>query len=103
MKYLVENKVYDTEKAKKIIKYIKPIKTKGIFGFISYPRYIHTLYKTKKGQFFVYIGEYVEDSDISVSSKDEIELLSDDEVKEILNELNAIDVYQQLFDDLEEG
>lgn len=90
-------------KKQKIIKYIKPIKNKGIFGFISYTRYRHTLYKTKKGQFFVYIGECVEDPDISYSSKNEIELLSDDEVKEILNALNAIDVYQQLFSDLEEG
>lgn len=103
MRYMLNNKVYDTEKAQEIIKYIKPIEHKGIFGYSSYPRFRHTLYKTQKGQFFVHIGEYVGRPDISYNNKDYIELLSDNEVKAILNSLNEIDKYDELFDDLEEG
>lgn len=103
MRYLLNNKIYDTEKAKEIIKYIKPIKHKSIFGYYFYPQYRHTLYKTTKGQFFVHIGEYVGKSDISYSNKDYIELISEEEVKEILNKLNDIDKYIELFNDLEEG
>lgn len=101
MKYLINNKVYDTEKAQEIIKYIKPIEHKGLF-VTTYPRYRHTLYKTKKGQFFVHVGECLT-QDIAYSHKNYIELLSDDEVKAILNNLNAINQYNELFDDLEEG
>lgn len=103
MKYLINNKIYDTETSEKIITYIKQIPHKGLFNFISYPKYRHTLYKTKKGQFFVHIGEYVGQTDISYSNKDYIELLSEDEVKGILNALNNIEKYEELFDDIEEG
>ena len=51
MKYLLNNKVYDTEKAEEILKYIKTIEQKSIFGLYSYPKYEHTLYKTQKGNF----------------------------------------------------
>ena len=54
-RYLLNNKVYDTENAEEIIKYIKPIEHNGLF-FKSYPKYIHTLYKTQKGHFFVHVG-----------------------------------------------
>ena len=102
MRYLLNNKVYDTEKAQEIIKYIKPIEHNGLF-FKTYPKYRHTLYKTQKGKFFVHIGEYVENPDISYGDKDYIELLSADEVKEVLNQLNEIEKYEEIFDDLEEG
>lgn len=102
MRYLIKNKVYDTEKAQEIIKYIKPIEHNGLF-FKTYPKYRHTLYKTQKGKFFVHIGEYVGNPDISYDDKDYIELLSADEVKEVLNQLNEIEKYEEIFDDLEEG
>lgn len=102
MRYMLENKVYDTEKAKEIIKYTKSIEHKGAFGYHFYPRYEHTLYKSNKGQFFVHVGDYV-GSEISYQDKDYIELLSENEVKAILNRLNEIDLYNELFDDLEEG
>lgn len=101
MRYMLNSKVYDTEKAQEIIKYIKPIEHKGLF-ITTYPRYRHTLYKTKKGQFFVHVGECIT-RDIAYSHKNHIELLSDNDVKVILNELNKIDIYNELFDDLEEG
>lgn len=102
MRYLIKNKVYDTEKAQEIIKYIKQIEHKGLF-VTTYPKYRHTLYKTQKGQFFVHIEEYVGQTDVAYSDKDYIELLSENEVKEILNKLNKIEIYNKLFDDLEEG
>lgn len=102
MRYLLNNKVYDTEKAQEIIKYIKPIEHNGLF-LKTYPKYRHTLYKTQKGKFFVHIEEYVGNSDISYGDKDYIELLSADEVKEVLNQLNEIEKYEEIFDDLEEG
>ena len=102
MKYLINGKVYDTEKSQEIIKYTQGIEHKGLF-VTTYPRYEHTLYKSPKGQFFVHIGEYVKQSAVVYSDKDYIELLSEEEVKEILNQLNEIDKYKELFDDLEEG
>ena len=101
-RYLLDNKVYDTEKAEEIIKYIKPIKYNGLF-LNTYPKYRHTLYKTQNGKFFVHIGEYVGNPDFSYDDKDYIEILSADEVKEILNQLNDVEKYEEIFDDLEEG
>lgn len=101
-RYLLNNKVYDTDKAEEIIKYRKTVKHNGLV-FDTYPQYIHTLYKTQKDNFFVHIGEYVGNPDISYGDKDYIELLSTDEVKEILNHLNKIEIYEKIFDDLEEG
>lgn len=101
-RYLLNNKVYDTKTAEEIIKYTKPIEHNGLF-IKTYPRYKHTLYRTPKGQFFIHIGEYAGDSDISYADKDYIELLKANEVKEILNKLNAIKEYKKIFDDLEEG
>lgn len=102
MKYLLNNKVYDTEKAEEILKYIKTIEQKSIWGLYCYPKYECTLYKTQKGNFFVHVGDYV-GTEIAYSDKDYIELLSENDVKAILNQLNKIDLYNELFDDLEEG
>lgn len=101
MRYLLNNKVYDTGKAHQILKYRKTMEHKGLV-FTTYPRYEHTLYKTNKGQFFVHVGKCIEE-DIAYPDKDYIELLSDYEVKEILNKLNAVKIYEELFNDLEEG
>lgn len=102
MRYMLNNKVYDTVKAQEIIKYRKSIEYKGLF-LTTYPKYRHTLYRTEKGQFFVHVGEYVGQPDISYSDKDYIELLSDSEVKGLLNQFNKEELYNVLFDDLEEG
>ena len=102
MKYILNNKIYDTEKSELIIIYEKSIKHKGLF-IDTYPVYRHSLFKTQKGQFFVHIGNYIGRTDIAYDNKDYIELLSDEDVKEILSKLNQIDKYKELFDDLEEG
>lgn len=104
MRYLLNNKIYDTEKAEKIMTYIKTVPQKNsLLNLTTYPRYRHTLYKTAKGQFVVHIGEYIQASHVAYNDKDYIELLTEEEVKEILNQLNEIDKYKELFDDLEEG
>lgn len=51
----------------------------------------------------MHIGEWVKDSNVLYTDEDYIELLETDEVKEILNQLNAIEEYQKIFNDLEEG
>lgn len=102
MRYILNNKIYDTEKAQEIIKYTQSIENVGLF-VTTYPKYEHTLYKTKKGQFFVHIGKYKGNSNISYDDKDYIELLSELKVKEILTELNEVEKYLELFSDTEEG
>lgn len=102
MKYLINGKVYDTEKSQEIIKYVQGVENKGMF-ITTYPRYEHTLYKSPKGQFFVHIGKYVGKTDVSYSNKDYIELKSEEEAKEILEELNQIEKYIEVFGEMEEG
>ena len=91
------------EKAEEILKYIKTIEQKSIWGLYCYPKYECTLYKTQKGNFFVHVGKYVGNTDVSYQDKDKIELLSEKEVKEILNQLNEVETYKKIFNDLEEG
>lgn len=101
MRYILDNKIYDTEKSKLIIKYTASVET---IGFLTtYPEYEHTLYKSPKGQFFVHIGKYVGTSYLGYHDKDYIELASEASVKRILQKLNLIDLYKELFGDLEEG
>lgn len=101
MQYLFDNKLNDTEQSELIIKYIASIETSGFVT--TYPKYEHTLYKSSKGQFFVHIGKYKGASSLGYHDKDYIKLLSETSVKRILNELNAIEEYKELFGDLEEG
>lgn len=102
MKYIIDHKVYDTEKSTEIIKYTQGIEHKGLF-VTTYLRYEHTLYKSQKGQFFVHIGKYVGRTDISYNDKDYIELQTEEDVKKTLEELNEIDKYIEIFGEIEEG
>ena len=92
MKYIIDHKVYDTEKSTEIIKYTQGIEHKGLF-VTTYPRYEHTLYKSQKGQFFVHIGKYVGRTDISYK----------EDAKKTLEELNEINKYIEIFGEIEEG
>ena len=102
MKYLIGNKVYDTEKAQEIIKYIQGVEHKGLF-VTTYPKYEHTLYKNLKGQFFVHIGKYVGRTDISYNDKDYIELQTEEQARQTLEDLNKIEKYIEVFGEIEEG
>ena len=101
MRYILGGKVYDTEKAKEVIKYIKGIKHEGMF-VATYPKYEHTIYKTNKGTFFVHVGKCV-DKDISYDNKDYIEIISKEEVKKLLEKLNSVEKYEEIFGEIEEG
>ncbi len=101
MRYLVNHKIYDIEKSEKIIQYSKAIEHTNLLGK-TYPRYEHTLYKTAKGNFFVHIGKYI-GTNFKYQDYDYIELLTEEEVKDILEELNEEELYKKLFGDLEEG
>ena len=95
--------INEAKKAEEILKYIKTIEQKSIWGLYCYPKYECTLYKTQKGNFFVHVGKYVGNTNVSYQDKDKIELLSEKEVKEILNQLNEVETYKKIFNDLEEG
>lgn len=56
MKYLINNKIYDTESAEKIINYIRFLPVEGILGYEIKVGYKCILYKTKKGQFLSIMG-----------------------------------------------
>lgn len=51
----------------------------------------------------MHVGKYVGNTGVSYQDKDKIELLSEKEVKEILNQLNEVETYKKIFNDLEEG
>lgn len=102
MRYLINNKVYDTEKAQEIIKYIQGVEHKGLV-VTTYPKYEHTLYKSSKGQFFVHIGKYVGRTDISYNDKDYIELQTEEQARQTLEDLNKIEKYIEVFGEIEEG
>lgn len=97
MQYLVNNRIYDTENAEKIISYSKSLESNRVGYLTVYKKYKHTLYKTKKDRYFVIIEDY---KDIE---REKIELLTETEVKDLLCELNAIDKYKDLFGNIEEG
>ena len=97
MQYLVNNRIYDTEKADKIISYSKSLEINRLGCLTIYKKYKHTLYKTKKDRYFFFFLDYKH------IESEEIELLTETEVKDLLCELNAIDEYIDLFGELEEG
>ena len=48
MQYLVNNRIYNTENAEKIISYSKSSEINRVGYLTIYKKYKHTLYKTKK-------------------------------------------------------
>jgi len=86
MKFIVKDKVYDTEKAEKIIEYQKKFKDKFI-GFHFYRQTI--LYKTDKNNWFS-----VSDTDYKKHIINENTI---SEAKEILININAINSYEKYF------
>lgn len=97
MRYLINNKLYDTEKSEKIITFEKSLEIWSIGGVTMYKKFTHVLYKTNKGKYFLII------ENCKNSAYDEIQLLTETEVKDLLCELNAIDTYELLFGEIEEG
>lgn len=100
MKCIINNKIYDSEKATEIIKYKQKIEHKNIFGSI-FPYHHAKILKTNKGTYLKYIGGCTDN--VSYSNYESLEIITEKEVKTILAELNAVDKYIELFENLEEG
>jgi len=103
MKKLINGKLYDTETAEEIY-----TSDNGIYGN-DFRRYSETLYRTKKGVFFLYgeggpLSKYAVNHGNSTSGGSDITVLSNIEAFEWLQENQAIEKIQELFpDEIEEG
>ena len=103
MQIIVDGKIFDTENAKEIIKYRRTEQEPNGLGLrigtnlIYYNTYFDcTLYKTNKGSYIEYkVG-------VKGTSSKYSKVLSKEEVKEILMELNEKEIYEQEFEELEE-
>lgn len=94
MKAIIDNKLYDTEKAKKVIEFRRSgTKTVDCWGTLMNLPYRHdiTLYKTAKGNYF----EVDEDDKV-------IQVVTEERVKKILTDIDP-DLYIKLFGEVEEG
>lgn len=101
MKKIIDNKVYDTEKCDLILEYYCPVAYSNILFKNYYNLHRAAIYKTKKGTYLKYIGEPKEL--LACPKKESLEIISAEEFKPILVELNQIDIYEKEFEILEEG
>jgi hypothetical protein len=103
MKKVIEGKVYNTETAEKIHSW-----DNGYYGS-DFKMCEETLYRTKKGAFFLHgeggpMSKYAVSHDNSSSYGSDIQVLSDAEVIEWLEDKNAIGAIEKLFPGhIEEG
>lgn len=100
MKIIINNKLYDTDKAKLLFTYQQKVCHSGLFCDM-YPYHKVRVYKTDKGTYFKYIGEPAESG--WEDDKREILLLTEEDVKSLLIELNLIDKYIEVFGEVKEG
>lgn len=101
MKTIINDKLYDTEQATEIIKYLIKVEHKSIIAGMSfYPYHYATIYRTKKGSYLKYVGA---DQKKEYKEYKTLELISESEVKKLLIELNEINKYIELFGAVEEG
>lgn len=97
MKKIIDNKLYDTEKAEKIFNFRQRRKTGNFGDYNFYSWFDVDIYKTKKNNYFLH--GYIKDA---LDNKPFIEKVSEKEVKKIIKELNA-DKYIELFGEVEEA
>ena len=94
MKAIIDNKLYDTEKAEKIIEFRRSgTRTTEVWGSLMNKPFLHdvTLYKTAKGNYF------------EVDEVDKvIEVVTEKRVKKLLSDIDP-DLYMKLFGEVEEG
>lgn len=95
MKFIIDNKVYDTEKSEKIIKYTKQYPLEGPLGFIINPRYDTVLYRTRKGNWF---SVAMKNFDKKIAYKE-----TNDTVKKLFKSLDEVELYNKYFGTLEEA
>lgn len=101
MKRIINNKLYDTDKAKKICDFEIKIKHDGLM-FATYLYHEASIYKTNKGTYLEYIGKAIEPN-TGYNHYEILEVISIEEVKKLLIQINAIDAYIKEFGELEEG
>lgn len=99
MKAIINNKIYDTDKCKSLFTYYRRILKKGLFGDY-YVWYEAEILKTAKGTYLRYTSKAL---DTGYRDINELVILTEEETKELLMELNAIDLYEKEFEKLEEG
>lgn len=93
MKQIIDNKLYDTETATKIYKYKHRYFEQSKYmplgwGFTYWEK--AEIYKTKKGNYFIY---YYDENN---SDRERIEIRTEEEIKVLIQELN-VDEYIKLF------
>ena len=93
MKFIVNNKLYDTEKAELLCTFSKQWESKTIFGTL-YPSRETKLYKTAKGAFFL--------TCVANYGTGYIEVISEATAKYYLMR-NAYDKYVEMYGELEEA
>lgn len=98
MKCIINNMLYDTEKATEIISYREKVAHKTAF-YTFYPYHHAKLFKTNKNAYLKYIGADVRQEYRNYES---LEVITENQVKNILIKLNAVDKYIELFGDVEE-
>lgn len=101
MKKIIDNKLYDTDKCELVYEYYTPVAYSNIFFGTYYNHHEAIIYKTKKGTYLKYIGK--PKKLLSCPKKESLEIITDDEVKRILIELNNVDAYMKEFGEVEEG
>ncbi len=96
---IIDNKIYDTDKCESLFTYHRRILKKGLFGDY-YVWYEAKILKTTKGTYLRYTNKAL---DTGYRDINELVILTEEEVKKILVELNEVTLYQKEFGKLEEG
>lgn len=94
MKFVINKKIYDTEKSELIIEFWKKWKVQSLVGLLNLSK-LTKLYRTQKGNWFV-IAEG--DHDFYY-----VEVKNDEEVQIILSGCGEIEKYNKYFENLEEA
>ena len=101
MKRIINNTLYDTEKAKKICDFEIRLKHKGLL-FDTYEYHEASIFKTNKGTYLKYVGDVI-NSRIAYGKYETLEIIPIKSLKKLLIQINAIDAYISEFGELEEG
>lgn len=99
MKKIIGNKIYDTDKCNVILEYQTKIPT-TFLGNVIYPYFHAKILKTQKGTYLKYIGKC---ESAYWGDLKKIEIVSEEDVKNLMLEISAVDEYEKVFGKLEEG
>lgn len=95
MVFIMGLKKYDTETSEKVMVFLKSYPLQLLTGHTVYTKRETILYKTKNGNWFItYKGDH---------DKQESCRLREEEVKQILEDLNSVELYIKHFGKLEEA